>query len=104
MMNAKRILAGMAVAGGLAAGALGVSTGVASAETGHDAPVPASWATDRGDHGGWDGDHGRGGDWNRGWNNGGWNNGWNNGGGPIPGGWNGGWEPNGGICIGPFCV
>jgi len=96
----------MAVAGGLAVGAMGVGTGVASADAGlgHVGQVPASWATDHGDHGGWHGDHGRGG-WNNGpgWNNGGgWYNGYNSG--PIPGGWNGGWEPNGGICLGPFCV
>jgi hypothetical protein len=109
-MNARKILASAAIAGGLAAGALGVSTGVASADVGHGGPVPASWATD---HGGWGGGGHGGGHGGPGWGpppppppyygGGGWNGG-GYGGGPIPGGWNGGWEPNGGICLGPFCI
>ncbi len=81
MKSAKKILATMALAGGLAAGAVGVGTGVANADPGY-------W------HGG---GHGHG------WNGPRWDDrGWR--GDPVPGGWNGGWEPNGGFCLGPFCV
>ena len=97
-MKSAKLFAGVAIAGSLAAGALGLSTGVASAAPGMG-PVPA--------HGGPPpGPHGPGGP---GWGGPG-QVGWapppppNYGGGPIPGGWNGGWEPNGGICLGPFCV
>jgi hypothetical protein len=92
-MKPAKLIASVAIAGGLAAGALGLSTGVASAAPGM-APIPADWGHP---HPG------------PGWNGPG-PVGWapppppNYGGGPIPGGWNGGWEPNGGLCLGPFCV
>ncbi|MCW2735215.1 MAG: hypothetical protein JWR13_6031 [Mycobacterium sp.] len=97
-MKASKIIAGVAIAGGLAAGAFGMSTGVASADPGHGAPVPARWGPPPPPGPGW------GGPGPAGWGPppppyyGGY------GGGPIPGGWNGGWEPQGGICLGPFCV
>ncbi len=78
-----RILATVAIAGGLLAGA----TGVANAD---------DWGWDHG-HGG-PGWHDRG--WNGGWN-GGYNGGWGD---PAPGGWNGGWEPWGGVCLFGACV
>jgi hypothetical protein len=81
MKSAKRILATMALAGGLAAGAVGAGTGVANADPGY-------W------HG--DGHHGRGWDGPR-WDNRGYGD-------PIPGGWNGGWEPWGGVCVFGACI
>jgi hypothetical protein len=69
-MKASKIFASMAIAGGLAAGAVGLGTGVANADPGL-APAPADWGPQgpggprdhdrdgRRDH---DGDRGRGGD------------------------------------------
>jgi len=82
MKSAKKILATMALAGGLAAGAVGVGTGVANADPGY-------WHGD-GRHGhGWNGPY---------WGDRGWR------GDPVPGGWNGGWEPWGGVCVFGACV
>lgn len=80
-MKSVKIIAGLAIAGGLAAGALGVGAGVATADPGEaGAPVPTRWGPPSPPPPPYYG------------------------GGPIPGGWNGGWEPNGGFCLGPFCV
>ncbi|MCX8562074.1 hypothetical protein OS122_14365 [Mycolicibacterium mucogenicum] len=87
-MKSIKLIVGMAVASGIAAGAVGLGAGTASADTGM-APVPARW----GNH-----DHG--------WNGPGWGGpppppawGWN-----PPGTWNGGWEPDGGFCIFAACI
>ncbi|BBZ28611.1 hypothetical protein MMAD_29060 [Mycolicibacterium madagascariense] len=99
-MKPAKLLASVAIAGGLAAGALGLSTGIASAAPGQ-APIPVDWGHPHPGGPGW------GGPGPVGWGPpppppppyyGGY------GGGPFPGGWNGGWEPNGGVCLGPFCV
>ncbi|WP_200959731.1 hypothetical protein [Mycobacterium sp. Root135] len=103
-MKSTKIVAGIAMAGGLAAAALGVSSGVASAAPGPGGvPIPAHWGPPPPPA-----------PWGPppppAWGPGpvGWGPPppppYYQGGGPIPGGWNGGWEPNGGICIGPFCV
>jgi hypothetical protein len=82
MMKSTKIIATLAVAGGLAAGAVGVGAGVANADPGY-------WYGD--------GHHGHG------WNGPGWNDrGWR--GDRAPGSWNGGWEPWGGICIFGACI
>jgi hypothetical protein len=98
MKRTKKIVAAMALTGGLALGAVGLGTGVASASPGPafagpiaehpwgPPPPPAPWGPPPPPAWG-----------------GGWNNGWN-GGGPIPGGWNGGWEPQGGFCVFVVCV
>jgi hypothetical protein len=88
-MKPAKIIATLAVAGGLAAGAVGVGAGVANADRG-------PWY---GDGHGWHGDgHG----W-RGWDDRGWDGrGWGDG--PVPGGWNGGWEPWGGVCLFGACI
>jgi hypothetical protein len=96
----KKIIAGLAIAGGLAAGAVGVSAGVANADPGQGlGPVPVDWHP------------GPGGDGGPGWNGGpGWGGpgpvGWAPPPPPVPfqGGWNGGWEPNGGLCLFDLCV
>jgi hypothetical protein len=95
-MRTTKIIAGLAISGALAAGALGLCTGVASADPGLGGPIPAHWGPPPPP----------GPDWGPG------PVGWGPppppppywGGGPIPGGWNGGWEPQGGFCLGPFCV
>ena len=80
-MKPAKILATIAVAGGLAAGAVGLGSGAANAD-------PDYW------HGG---GHGHG------WNGPRWDDrGWR--GDPIPGGWNGGWEPWGGVCVFGACI
>jgi len=80
-MKPAKIFATIAVAGGLAAGAVGLGSGVASADPGY-----------------WHGD-GRG----HGWNGPRWDDhGWR--GDPYPGGWNGGWEPWGGVCLFGACI
>ena len=80
-MKPAKILATIAVAGSLAAGAVGLGSGVANAD-------PDYW------HGG---GHGHG------WNGPRWDDrGWR--GDPIPGGWNGGWEPWGGVCVFGACI
>jgi hypothetical protein len=83
-MKPAKIIATLAVAGGLATGAVGIGAGVASAD-------PGPWYGDG--HRG----HGNGHEW-RGWDDGGWR------GDPIPGGWNGGWEPWGGVCLFGACI
>jgi hypothetical protein len=93
-MKFVKIMATMAIAGGLAAGAGAASAGIANADPGPSVgPIP-TW----GPHGPgpWygDGDHGRGNDWR--------GNDWR--GDPIPGGWNGGWEPWGGVCVFGLCA
>lgn len=100
-MKSAKIMAGLALAGGLAAGAVGISTGVANADPGPGlGPVPAHWGPPPPPGPGWGPPPppAWGGPGPAGW-------------GPpaqqdvpFPGGWNGGWEPNGGLCIGPFCV
>jgi hypothetical protein len=98
-MKPGKTIATLAIVGGVAAGAAGVSARVANADPGPSVgpapvwgpPAPAPW---HGDGHGWDGD-GRGG---RGWDGPGW------GGGAAPGGWNGGWEPWGGICLFGLCA
>jgi hypothetical protein len=78
-MKPVKMIATLAIAGGLAAGAVG-GAGVANADDG--------WQ--HGDGHGW---HGRGGGDGGGWNGGGWNGGgWNG------GGWNG-WGGGGGPCV-----
>jgi hypothetical protein len=87
-MKPVKILATLAIAGGIAAGALGTA-GVANADQCWD-------GCGHGGHGrGWD--HGGGGDWGRG---GDWGGGW----GGDQGGWNGGWEPWGGVCLFGACI
>jgi hypothetical protein len=94
-MKTMKIVAGLAITGGLAAGAMGVGAGVANADPGAGA-VPVDWrpappppwqggAPDWGGPGpvGWGAPPSYG---------------------PIPGGWNGGWEPNGGLCVFNLCV
>jgi hypothetical protein len=81
-MKPTKIMATLAVAGGLAAGAVGLGAGLASAD-------PGPWY---GNGHGWHGDDGPR------WDGRGWGNG------PIPGGWNGGWEPWGGFCLFNACI
>jgi hypothetical protein len=93
-MKITKIIAGLAIAGGLAGGAIGIGEGTASADPGI-APIPTRWGPPPPPP------------WNdNGWGWGGPGPGWNGGygDGPIPGGWNGGWEPQGGICIWVFCA
>jgi hypothetical protein len=86
-MKPAKFIATLAVAGGLAAGAVGLGAGVASAD-------PGPWY---GNGHGWHGDgHGRGWDGPR-WGGGDWRD-------PVPGGWNGGWEPWGGVCLFGACI
>lgn len=77
-MNVKKIAAGVAMAGALGFGAVGLGAGTASAAP--SAPVAAGWEQDRGGYWGHDNDGGwdhRGGWDNRGsWDN---NRDWNNG-------------------------
>ncbi|MEZ0052918.1 hypothetical protein ABIA30_003943 [Mycobacterium sp. MAA66] len=105
-------VAGMAIAGGLAASMVGVGAGVASAApgpaiapapaSGPGGPIPTDWDHD---HGGYDHDH----------DHGGWGGppgppgpppGWAEAhpGMPFPNGWAGGWQPQGGFCVFEFCV
>jgi hypothetical protein len=97
MMKPVNIVAGLAVAGGLAAGAVGVGAGVANADPGPGlGPVPTDWRP--GPPAPWQGGRPE----------------WGGPGPvawgpppppvPLPGGWNGGWEPNGGICLFNLCV
>ena len=94
-MKTVKIVASLAIAGGLAAGAVGIGTGVANADPGLD-PVPADWQP--GPPTPWQNGPGWGGPNPGGWAPPTWQ------GGPIPGGWNGGWEPAGGICLFNVCV
>ena len=80
-MKPGKIIASVAIAGGLLAGA----SGVAYADDG--------W-------GPWDPGHGHGWGHERDWGR--WDG--SNGGDPAPGGWNGGWEPWGGVCLFGACV
>ena len=94
-MKPVKVVAGLAIAGGLAAGAVDIGAGMANADPGPgSAPVdwhpgpPAPWQNGPG----WGGPGPLGGappPWL---------------GGPIPGGWNGGWEPAGGVCLFNLCV
>jgi hypothetical protein len=88
-----KIIAGLAIAGGLAAGAVGVSAGVANADPGWGPPPPppGDW---HGDHDGWGGDPGPA-DWAPPPPPPDWS---------PPGAWNGGWEPDGGLCIFDLCL
>jgi hypothetical protein len=96
-MNTKKIIAGLAIAGGLAAGAVGVGSGVANADPGPGpGAVPVDWHPGHGWGGGpgWNGGPGWGGPGPAAW-------------GPPPpppGTWNGGWEPDGGLCLFNLCV
>ena len=84
-MKPAKLFATLAVAGGLAAGAVGVGAGVANAD-------PGPWYGNGNGHGhggGWDGPR---------WDHRGWGND------PVPGGWNGGWEPWGGVCLFGACI
>jgi hypothetical protein len=83
MMKPAKFFATLAVAGGLAAGAVGLGAGIASADPGY------WYGNGHGRHGD---DHG----W-RGWDGRGWGD-------PVPGGWNGGWEPWGGVCVFGVCI
>jgi hypothetical protein len=91
-MKPAKMIATLAIAGGLAVGAVG-GAGVANADGGN------CWDRCGGGGHGWHGHgDGGGGDWGRGWNGGGWNGGGWNGGGWNGGGWNGGgW--GGGPCV-----
>jgi hypothetical protein len=102
-----KVIAGLAIAGGVTVGAMGaVGVGVSYADPGlAKAPIPADWPPPGppgppGPHGPWGppppgpqwGGPGPGGPW-----------------GPPPppppdGTWNGGWEPDGGICLFGACV
>ena len=97
-MKPVKIVAGLAIAGGLAAGAFGISTAVANADPGPGVgPVATDWRP--GPPAPWQHEPGWGGPGPVGW---GAPPPWQ--GGPIPGGWNGGWEPNGGVCLFNLCV
>jgi hypothetical protein len=98
-MKLVKIMATMAIAGGLAAGAGAASTGIANADPGPSVGPVSAWGSlpqERwhGDGNDWRGHDGRGPDWG--------GPGWR--GDPIPGGWNGGWEPWGGVCIFGLCA
>jgi hypothetical protein len=107
-LQAIKILAGLAMAGGVTAGAVGLGAGLATADPtparGHvfaDWPPPPP-PPHPGDPG-WGGRPS--GQWNGGPGPGQWNGGpgpaaW----GPPPGTWNGGWEPDGGVCLFAVCV
>jgi len=81
MKRLTKLVAGVAIAGSLSAGAMGLGAGTASAD-------PPPWAPGHGHDGGYGrGDDGR---WNNDWNDdrrwdNNWNNNWNNNNGP----WNG---------------
>lgn len=94
-MKPMKIVAGLAIVGGLAAGAMGVGAGLANADPGPGiGAVPTDWR-----HPGppppWQGGPGWGAPGPVAW-------------GPppppVPGGWNGGWEPNGGFCLFDLCI
>jgi hypothetical protein len=103
-MKPMKIVAGLAIAGGLAAGAVGVGAGVANADPGQGLghvpvdwrpPPPAPW---QGGGPQWDGSGPQwGGPGPVGWGSPPPPD-------PIPGGWNGGWEPNGGLCLFNLCI
>jgi hypothetical protein len=96
-MKPMKVVAGLAIAGGLAAGAVGVGAGIANADPGQSAgPVPVDWRPAppppwQGVGPGW------GGPGPVGWRS-------PPSYAPVPGGWNGGWEPNGGLCVFNLCV
>jgi hypothetical protein len=97
-MKPVKIVVGLAIAGGLAAGTVGIGTAVANADPGQSmGPVAVDWRPPPPPP--WQGGGGPG-----------WEGpgpvGWGPppGSGPIPGGWNGGWEPNGGICVFDVCI
>ena len=101
-MKLTKIVAGVAVAGGLAAGAVVVGAGVANADPGPGlGPVPTDWRPGpppwHGDRPGWGGRPGWDGPGQAGWAPPGPPV-------PFPGGWNGGLEPNGGVCLFNLCV
>jgi len=96
-MKSVKIVAGLAIAGGLAAGAVGIGAGVANADPAHN-PVPADWRPGPPPPP-WRDGPGWGGPGPAGW---GAPPPWQ--GGPIPGGWNNGWEPNGGVCLVNLCI
>jgi hypothetical protein len=80
MKRLNKLVAGVAIAGSLAAGAMGLGAGTASAD-------PPPWAPGHGhDDGRWNNDWNNNGRWNNDWNNnnGRWDNNWNNNG---PGGY-----------------
>ncbi len=103
-MKSPKLIAGLAIAGSLAAGALVSGTGVASADA-HigNSPLPSDWGPPPPPPGpGWGPpppDHHWGPpDRDRNW-------------GPPPppdgnppGTWNGGWEPDGGVCLFGACI
>jgi hypothetical protein len=95
-MKPVKIVAGLAVAGGLAAGAVGIGAGVANADPGLGR-VPADWGHPPPPPPWQGGGPGWGGPGPVGW------------GSPpppvrFPGSWNGGWEPNGGVRLFTLCI
>ncbi len=86
-MRAQKLMAGVVIAGGLAAAAVGVGAGTAAAAPA-SGPVPA-----------WGGPAAPGHDWGHRPPN------WNPNEGPWgPAGWNGGWQPPGAVCLGQWCI
>lgn len=100
-MRSPKIIAGLAIAGSLTAGAFALGTGVASADWGPPPPPPGpNWGPPPPDHNWGPPDR------DRNW-------------GPPPpqwgppppppdgnppGTWNGGWEPDGGVCLFGACI
>jgi hypothetical protein len=86
MKRFTRFVAGVAIAGSLAAGAMGVGAGTASAD-------PPPWAPGNGHDGGYGRDND--GRWNNDWNNNNNNGNWNNNNGNWNNNNNGPWNDNG---------
>jgi hypothetical protein len=101
-LQAIKIIAGLAMAGGVTAGAMGLGAGLAAADPNPvRGPIPADWPPPPPPpH---PGGPGWGGPPPRPWDGGPGPAGW----GPPPpppGTWNGGWEPDGGVCLFAVCV
>lgn len=97
-MRAHKLMAGMVIAGGLAAAAVGVGAGTAAAAPASaTGPIPA-WGPPPPPGPGWGHHDDRG----RGW--GPPDRGWRNEGPWGPAGWNGGWQPPGAVCLGEWCI
>jgi hypothetical protein len=88
-MRTKKLLAGVVIAGGLAAAAVSAGAGLAEAAPGPvSGPIPA-WGGPPPPGPGWDHHDDRR---------------WGGGGPGWPAGWAGGWQPPGGICVGDLCI
>ena len=96
-MRTTKLLAGVVLAGGLAAAAVSAGAGLAEAAPGPGPGAIPAWGGPPPPGPGW-GHHD-----DRRWGGGG-GPGWGDEGPWGPAGWAGGWQPPGGICLGDLCV